>query len=74
MIRNNATGGIFSLFENNCVSGYTIETVLDQNKKQKSYTLKEYLCRGTFIYLNKNWGYLNDVETSRESNGQRARA
>lgn len=68
MIRNNATEGIFSLFENNCVSGYTIETVLEQNKKKKSPTLKEYLCRGAFIYLQRNWGYINDVETSKNSN------
>jgi hypothetical protein len=48
------------------VSGYTIETVLDQNKNKKSPTLKEYLCRGAFIYLQKNWGYINDVDTSKK--------
>lgn len=64
VIRKNASTGIFSLFHNNCVSGYTIETLLDQHKKQKSPTLKEYLCHGAFIYLNNNWGYILDEETS----------
>jgi hypothetical protein len=47
------------------VSGYTIETILEQHKKQKSPTLKEYLCHGAFIYLEKNWGYIIDEETSK---------
>ena len=49
------------------MSGYTIETVLRQNKNKKSPTLKEYLCRGTFIYFQSTWGELNDVETSKEN-------
>ena len=66
VIRNNATEGIFSLFSNKCVSGYTIETALRQNKNKKSPTLKEYLCRGTFIYFQSTWGEINDVETSKD--------